>query len=82
MNFPNLLELSFLAVLAFPNASRSGLEAKTYYSTESALDFCPNYSAAKYLSIILVDSVLPEPLSPEIIIEQILTLVLVVSSNS
>lgn len=82
MNFPNLLELSFLAVLAFPNASRRGLEAKTCYSIEGVFNFYPIDSAAKYFRIIFVDSVFPDPLSPEIIIEHILVLDLAVSSKS
>jgi hypothetical protein len=67
--------------LALPNASRSGFEAKTYYSMVALFVFAPNYSAAKYFRIILVDSVFPDPLSPLIIIEQILN-VLEVSSNN
>jgi hypothetical protein len=32
INFPNLEELLFLKVLALPNASKSGLVSKTYFS--------------------------------------------------
>lgn len=85
MNLPNLEELSFLAVFALPNASNKGLEAKTCYSIETTYETVLNSplsdSLATYFKIIFVDSVFPEPLSPEIIIEQIL-FYLVVYSNS
>jgi hypothetical protein len=82
INLPNLLELSFLAVFALPNASNNGFDAKTYYSIVICLLFDPNDSAARYFKIILVDSVLPEPLSPEIIIEHILKADFDASSNN
>lgn len=34
INFPNLLELSFLTVFAFPKASNKGFESKTCSSIE------------------------------------------------
>lgn len=86
INLPNLDELSFFAVFALPKASNKGLEAKTYYSIETTFETVLNNplsdSLATYFNIIFVDSVFPEPLSPEIIIEQILFYLAVYSNSS
>jgi hypothetical protein len=47
MNFPNLDELLFLKVLAFPNASRRGFESKTYFSIPSFLELAYRYISIK-----------------------------------
>jgi hypothetical protein len=75
---PNLEELSFLIVLAFPNASRIGLHLIIIYST---LTFSPELDeeteisflfileiAVKNFKAYLAFSVFPAPLSPEITI--------------
>ena len=58
--FPNLLELSFLAVFALPNASKIGLHANIFS------DICP--SRVNRFMQYLAFSVLPAPLSPDIAI--------------
>lgn len=74
--FPNLELLSLRRVFAFPNASRMGLVFRTLCSS-CPMDLCASLVEqwsmvvirAKYAIITLVDSVLPEPLSPLIIID-------------
>ena len=61
MNFPNREELSFLMVLAFPNASKIGLASKICCSIQE----CFPLIAAKYCKMSFVLSVLPAPDSPE-----------------
>ena len=69
MNLPNLEELSFLAVLAFPKASNNGLESNIYSSMHNSFFiFLFFYTLARYFKIIFVDSVFPDPDSPEITI--------------
>eukprot|EP00834_Sanchytrium_tribonematis_P007734 NODE_750_length_4219_cov_1.247330.p4 type:complete len:104 gc:universal NODE_750_length_4219_cov_1.247330:1355-1044(-) len=64
--FPNLLELLFLKVLAFPNASSKGFVAKImsfkcviFVSFVFLIE-----TSAMYCKILLALSVLPAPLSP------------------
>jgi hypothetical protein len=65
MNFPNRDELSFLAVLALPNASSIGLEANICDSIEGRFPLeAYFFSCVKYLIMCLAASVLPDPLSP------------------
>uniref|UniRef100_A0A224XXU1 Putative secreted protein n=1 Tax=Panstrongylus lignarius TaxID=156445 RepID=A0A224XXU1_9HEMI len=65
MYFPNLLELSFLVVFAFPNASKTGFDCNNLSFTVCT---CPLLSdtVAIYSNTFLLASVLPEPDSPEI----------------
>lgn len=63
MNFPNRLELLLWAVLALPNASRTGPALRMVCSTPEPWEpFCD--SAVKWCNRKLVLSVLPEPDSP------------------
>ena len=59
-------ELSFLTVLAFPNASKIGFVAKTDSCEVILLSALDSFSdkCAKYFIINFAASVLPEPLSP------------------
>jgi len=67
MNFPYLEELSFLVVLAFPKASKSGLVAKIFYSMETSSILLPPAAAPEMKDIIFLQaSVFPAPDSPEI----------------
>nr|GFS60648.1 hypothetical protein NPIL_219851 [Nephila pilipes] len=61
MYFPNLLELSFLTVFAFPKDSSKGLASRICSVMRLLGDL---FTAAKYCIISLVLSVLPAPLSP------------------
>lgn len=68
INFPNLLLLSFLSVLALPNDSRIGFDCRTLSITDPVRnDELPLElpTVVRYRSTILVDSVLPAPDSPE-----------------
>lgn len=72
MNFPNLDELSFFAVLALPNASKIGFEENIrFYNVLYLPPFIEFYEAI-YFNSFLVDSVFPAPLSPLTTTEQIL----------
>lgn len=62
-NFPNRDELSLRTVLALPKLSSSGEASKICSVMRLDGDLL---TAAKYCIISLVDSVLPEPDSPEI----------------
>lgn len=59
-NITNRLELSFLNVLAFPNASRTELVCRTSRS----IPLLPPLTVAKYCIAIFAVSVFPAPLSP------------------
>lgn len=63
INFPNRLELSFLVVLAFPKASKTGFESKSLFLT---LSISPFFSVTSeiYCNTFLDASVFPEPDSP------------------
>ena len=61
--FPNREELSFFVVVAFPNASRSGLDSSSL-SLTSATTECP-LTLATYCRIFFDASVFPAPLSPK-----------------
>lgn len=60
--FPNRLLLSFRGVLAFPKLSRSGVASRICSVTRL---FGARLTAARYCITNLVDSVFPEPDSPE-----------------
>ena len=67
INFPNLEELSFLAVLAFPKDSKIGFVWTIWSSKDTFLEafFSPLApTSAKYEITFLVFSVLPAPDSP------------------
>jgi hypothetical protein len=74
--FPNLDELSFLTVFAFPNASKIGLHLIIIYSTlifsaelEREISFLLILEiAVKNFKAYFAFSVFPAPLSPEITI--------------
>ena len=70
MNFPKRDELSFLSLLAFPNASRIALDCSTRCSMDdvSRPATCPESTfaerAARYCMMNFVVTVFPAPLSP------------------
>ena len=66
MNFPNLDELSFLTVLALPQASRTGLVWTILSSRPGSPSFLFPVAPmdAKYEMTFLVFSVFPAPDSP------------------
>jgi len=73
INLPNLDELSFLNVLAFPNDSKTGLVSKiccsiVFLSISSLFSISKSFRSDNYFNILLHASVLPAPLSPDIII--------------
>ena len=63
MNFPNLEELSFLVVFAFPMASIIGEEESTFFSTWVSVEEPP--TVAKYRIAYFAETVFPAPDSPE-----------------
>ena len=69
MNFPKREELSFLTVLAFPHASRTGLVWTILSSREASPSFLlpEEQMVAKYEMTFLVFSVFPAPDSPVMI---------------
>merc|ERR1712173_131070 len=66
INLPKREELSFLTVLALPQASRTGLVATIFSSREASPSFLlpEEQMVAKYEMTFLVFSVLPAPDSP------------------
>ena len=64
VNLPNLDELSFLTVLALPNASNNGFVSKTCFSTPLVPSSC-FAECAKYCMMCFAVSVFPAPDSPE-----------------
>lgn len=64
MYFPNRLELSFLFVLALPNASKMGLE-KINLSLHFSTSPLWSVTSAMYWRTFLEASVFPEPDSPK-----------------
>ena len=79
VNLPKRLELWFITVFAFPNASRIGLHESTFSDSELSCADARRSSVdpflvgwphiARYFITILDDSVLPEPDSPEMMID-------------
>lgn len=61
--FPNLLLLSFLGVFALPKLSNNGVASRICSVTRL---FGARLTAARYCITSFVDSVFPEPDSPEI----------------
>ncbi len=67
MYFPNLDELSFRVVLAFPMASMTGEEARTRFSIVVSVALPP--TMAKYFMAYFALTVLPAPDSPDTMID-------------